>query len=161
MTRAILAVSAAIALALPAHARSKSVQCQDGTTSKSGRGACSHHGGVADSGTASAPSKSKSKARSKTSDANASNSDQSNDASKSKRSKQPAQSNDAAASNQGSEPGFFGRLMGRSAPAPRRKAPAQQGAPTARCNDGTTSYSQHHSGTCSGHGGVAQWLDQQ
>jgi len=30
---------------------------------------------------------------------------------------------------------------------------------TARCRDGTYSYSQHHSGTCSHHGGVAQWLD--
>jgi len=29
---------------------------------------------------------------------------------------------------------------------------------TARCNDGTYSFSQHHSGTCSHHGGVAQWL---
>lgn len=29
---------------------------------------------------------------------------------------------------------------------------------TAQCNDGTYSFSQHHSGTCSGHGGVAQWL---
>ena len=30
---------------------------------------------------------------------------------------------------------------------------------TALCKDGTYSYSQHHSGTCSHHGGVAQWLD--
>jgi len=29
---------------------------------------------------------------------------------------------------------------------------------TARCGDGTYSFSQHHSGTCSHHGGVAQWL---
>jgi hypothetical protein len=29
---------------------------------------------------------------------------------------------------------------------------------TARCTDGTYSFSQHHSGTCSGHGGVASWL---
>jgi hypothetical protein len=29
---------------------------------------------------------------------------------------------------------------------------------TAKCNDGTYSFSQHHSGTCSGHAGVAQWL---
>jgi hypothetical protein len=29
--------------------------------------------------------------------------------------------------------------------------------PTARCADGTYSYSAHHSGTCSWHGGVAQW----
>src|SRR5471030_771818 len=29
---------------------------------------------------------------------------------------------------------------------------------TALCRDGTYSYSQHHSGTCSHHGGVATWL---
>lgn len=30
---------------------------------------------------------------------------------------------------------------------------------TARCNDGTYSFSQHRQGTCSHHGGVAQWLN--
>lgn len=29
---------------------------------------------------------------------------------------------------------------------------------TARCRDGDYSFSRHHSGTCSGHGGVAAWL---
>ena len=29
---------------------------------------------------------------------------------------------------------------------------------TARCRDGTYSYSQHASGTCSHHGGVATWI---
>lgn len=29
---------------------------------------------------------------------------------------------------------------------------------TAKCVDGTYSFSQHRSGTCSHHGGVAQWL---
>ena len=29
---------------------------------------------------------------------------------------------------------------------------------SAKCADGTYSFSQHHSGTCSHHGGVAQWL---
>ena len=29
---------------------------------------------------------------------------------------------------------------------------------TARCQDGTYSFSQHRQGTCSHHGGVAQWL---
>lgn len=29
---------------------------------------------------------------------------------------------------------------------------------TAKCTDGTWSFSQHHSGTCSHHGGVAEWL---
>lgn len=38
-------------------------------------------------------------------------------------------------------------------------SPSQQypGA-TAICNDGTPSYSAHHQGTCSHHGGVASWL---
>jgi hypothetical protein len=43
-------------------------------------------------------------------------------------------------------------------------APAALAGPpagaTARCADGTFSYSLHHSGTCSHHGGVAQWLHQ-
>jgi hypothetical protein len=29
---------------------------------------------------------------------------------------------------------------------------------TAECKDGTYSFSQHRSGTCSGHGGVKRWL---
>jgi len=29
---------------------------------------------------------------------------------------------------------------------------------SARCRDGTYSFSEHHSGTCSHHGGVATWL---
>jgi Protein of unknown function (DUF3761) len=41
-------------------------------------------------------------------------------------------------------------------------AASGDGAPpgaTARCRDGTYSFSQHHQGTCSHHGGVAAWLD--
>jgi hypothetical protein len=40
-------------------------------------------------------------------------------------------------------------------PVHARTAPA--GA-SARCNDGTYSFSQHHQGTCSHHGGVSEWL---
>jgi len=29
---------------------------------------------------------------------------------------------------------------------------------TAKCADGTYSFSKHHRGTCSHHGGVSQWL---
>jgi hypothetical protein len=43
-------------------------------------------------------------------------------------------------------------------PAATASASAPPGA-TARCRDGTYSFSHHHSGTCSHHGGVAQWLD--
>ncbi|HYS39331.1 MAG TPA: DUF3761 domain-containing protein [Pseudonocardiaceae bacterium] len=38
------------------------------------------------------------------------------------------------------------------------QAPAAPAGATARCQDGTYSFSQHRSGTCSHHGGVAQWL---
>jgi hypothetical protein len=33
------------------------------------------------------------------------------------------------------------------------------GGATAQCNDRTYSYSQHRSGTCSHHGGVARWIN--
>lgn len=39
--------------------------------------------------------------------------------------------------------------------------PGTTGTPagaTAICRDGDYSFSTHHSGTCSGHGGVRQWL---
>lgn len=35
---------------------------------------------------------------------------------------------------------------------------SQPAGATARCRDGTYSFSQHRSGTCSHHGGVAEWL---
>jgi hypothetical protein len=43
-------------------------------------------------------------------------------------------------------------------PAPQTTAPAAPAGATAICNDGTYSYSQHRSGTCSHHGGVRVWL---
>jgi hypothetical protein len=41
-------------------------------------------------------------------------------------------------------------------PAHSRSGAKPQGA-TAQCRDGSYSFSQHHSGTCSRHGGVAHW----
>jgi hypothetical protein len=40
---------------------------------------------------------------------------------------------------------------------PTTKANAAYGRVTADCRDGTHSYSHHRTGTCSGHGGVAEW----
>jgi hypothetical protein len=37
------------------------------------------------------------------------------------------------------------------------QSPSAQ-SPSAKCRDGTLSYSTTRSGTCSGHGGVAEWL---
>jgi hypothetical protein len=39
----------------------------------------------------------------------------------------------------------------------RRPSKDPRGA-TAKCRDGTYSYSRHASGTCSHHGGVARWI---
>lgn len=39
----------------------------------------------------------------------------------------------------------------------KRPSSSAAGA-TARCRDGTYSYSRHASGTCSGHGGVRTWI---
>jgi hypothetical protein len=37
---------------------------------------------------------------------------------------------------------------------------SQSVGPTAKCRDGTYSYSHHRRGTCSHHHGVAKWLRQ-
>ena len=42
-------------------------------------------------------------------------------------------------------------------PQPVATAVTPGGGATAQCSDGTYSYSQHHQGTCSHHGGVAVW----
>ena len=55
--------------------------------------------------------------------------------------------------------GYYVNRDGKTVPRPcgnSRDEPAPQGA-TAVCRDGTYSYSLHHSGTCSGHGGVQSW----
>jgi Protein of unknown function (DUF3761) len=84
--------------------------CKDGTTSTAtGRGACSGHGGVQKSA--------------------------------------PAASSSAASSSSAPAP----------APAPASVPAAPAGA-TAKCTDGTYSKAKTHSGACSQHGGVAQWL---
>ncbi|WP_175715869.1 DUF3761 domain-containing protein [Burkholderia ambifaria] len=43
------------------------------------------------------------------------------------------------------------------APAHSKSGRVPEGA-SARCRDGTYSFSRHRRGTCSGHGGVAAWL---
>jgi hypothetical protein len=42
--------------------------------------------------------------------------------------------------------------------APSRSISGQPDGATARCGDGTYSFSHSRSGTCSRHGGVGQWL---
>jgi hypothetical protein len=121
------------ALALPSAAETT---CKDGTTTTStGKGTCSGHGGVQKSAsTTAAPAAAPEK---------------------------PAAPAAAAAAPAAAAP---------AAPAAAKSSTATKSAPaatgntsaagaTAKCKDGTYSKSAHHSGTCSKHGGVAEWLD--
>jgi hypothetical protein len=118
----LLAASMTIfALALPAGAADSTAPttCADGTTSTAtGKGACSSHGGV-----------------------------------------QKAPKTPAAAPAPTAAPAAAPAAAPPAAAAP--KATGGNTDPTgatAKCKDGTYSKSQHRSGTCSSHGGVAEWL---
>jgi hypothetical protein len=138
----------ALALVIaPAVAEAKSkktaatVECKDGTTSKAGRGACSHHGGVA--ATKDAAPERADKPAATTKDAVPERADK------------PAAAPPAAPSSARDA----SRSQGRAAPTTERAPSAPNaGQPTARCKDGTMSYAKQHSGACSHHGGVAEWL---
>ena len=152
------------------------VQCTDGTIGTAGRGACSHHGGIARS-TQSAPTQgAANRALPPTERA------PDNSASKSpwsifggkRKDPAPAQSGNAqsapprsarnapVANPQDLPAQDIPAPQGRTVPmarSPRQSNAPATAAPMAKCRDGSVSYSAHHSGTCSGHGGVAQWLD--
>lgn len=106
------------------------VVCKDGTSSKGGRGACRGHGGVDKSGGAKASAAPAAPAPKAATSAPA---------------PAAAKAVPAAATT-------------KAAPA-AASADESKGTPTAKCKDGTLSYSKHHSGSCSSHGGVAEWLD--
>jgi hypothetical protein len=53
--------------------------------------------------------------------------------------------------------GYYKNVSGHCVKRPRKSAKAPKGA-TARCRDKTYSFSEHASGTCSHHGGVAVWI---
>ena len=52
---------------------------------------------------------------------------------------------------------YYKNVNGSSVHSPAYTSTVPAGA-TAQCGDGTYSFSLHHSGTCSHHGGVASWL---
>jgi resuscitation-promoting factor RpfB len=53
--------------------------------------------------------------------------------------------------------GTYVNSKGQTVPRPENCSAAPKGA-TAQCRDGTYSFSKSRRGTCSHHGGVAQWL---
>jgi hypothetical protein len=104
--------------------------CKDGTTSTvAGKGACSHHGGVMKPvATAATPA--------------------------------PAA---AAAAPAAASPAPAAAASASASPAaPAKSAGSAAGTDptgaTAKCKDGTYSHAKSHSGACSHHGGVADWL---
>jgi hypothetical protein len=120
-----------LAMAMPSFAADPApTTCKDGTTTTStGKGTCSGHGGVqkaakAKPATAAAPA-----------------------AAAPAPAAAPAASTTAAKSSTATK----------SAPTTAASNTDPTGA-TAKCKDGTYSKSAHHSGTCSSHGGVAEWL---
>lgn len=58
------------------------------------------------------------------------------------------------------EHGHYTNKSGQSvhSPAHSKDGKVPPGA-SAQCRDGSYSFSQHHSGTCSGHHGVANWMN--
>ena len=126
------------------------VKCKDGTESQAGRGACSHHGGVAATGAAAAPAN-----------------QPAGRVSEPKAPAAPAQApRNAPPSSEWQGP--IGSVPPPNAPrssshpnghpSGNAKQPPT-GRPTAQCRDGSWSYAQHHSGACSRHGGVSRWTD--
>ncbi|HLQ13947.1 MAG TPA: DUF3761 domain-containing protein [Steroidobacteraceae bacterium] len=106
------------------------VTCKDGTSSKGGKGACSHHGGV-QKGAASAAATPAAAA-----DYAA-----------------PSAATTAPAT---SAPSYS---KGTSSASTTKSSATTAGAARAKCKDGTLSHSKQHRGACSHHGGVAEWLD--
>jgi Protein of unknown function (DUF3761) len=177
--RSVIIFASCLAL-IPSVAQAKTkttdeaqVQCKDGTMSKAGRGACSHHGGIA----ATAPDESdKASPSSKraASEATQQSEVQCKDGTTSKAGRGACSHHGGVAATAAQsdaknvEPSRTdqNRQPPASQAAPQGRAPAAipqkgpAGQPTARCKDGTMSYSQHRSGTCSRHGGVAEWLGQ-
>jgi hypothetical protein len=129
--------------------KAANVRCEDGTTSVAGRGACSHHGGVQNE----PPARTEPRA----------------DTERAPKSTENVRCEDGttsiagrgACSHHGGVQGEARTRADRRADNQTERIPTPERAPgqaTARCNDGTYSYSLHHRGACSHHDGVATWL---
>jgi hypothetical protein len=178
LSRTLLMIGMTLALGLggaTTHAESNAaaVTCKDGSTSAAKRGACSHHGGIAKAGETAPPKKAAPAAEAPAAPAPAS---ASNAATVTCKDGTTSAAGRGACSHHGGI-----AKAGETAP-PKKAAPARAEAPaapapasaapkdttgkntdptgaTAKCKDGTFSHSPRHTGTCSHHGGVGEWLD--
>jgi len=145
-----LFLTAAVALVPFALNAQATTTCKDGTTSSAtGKGACSGHGG-ADKSAKTAKVDAKVKSKAAKADVKA---DVKADTKAPKADAKVAKSEAKATTT-----------VAKSATAPVRtasKTTASNTDPTgatAKCKDGTYSHAQTHRGACSRHGGVAEWL---
>jgi uncharacterized protein DUF3761 len=162
----------AFALALPARSADPAAAtlCADGTTSTAtGKGACSSHGGVQKaSKTTAAPAAPAATAPAAPTPAAAPATPASGAV------KTCTDGTTSTATGKGACSGHGGVLKGSqsksaaaSTAAPTTATPtvaagsSDPAGATAKCKDGSYSKSQHRSGTCSSHGGVAEWLTAQ
>jgi Protein of unknown function (DUF3761) len=140
LTVALAGFALAAVFALPVQAADTSgpVTCTDGTTSPhGGQGACSKHGGIKKDGAA---AKAEAAAPAPA----------------------PAAAPKPAAA--AAPPAAASKPAPAAKPAASTATPAHSvnndaAGATAKCKDGSYSHSTTHSGTCSKHGGVAEWLD--
>jgi hypothetical protein len=148
----------------------ESVTCKDGTTAKAGRGACSHHGGVAKGAETATPTPSAApkQAPSETETVTC------KDGTSAKAGRGACSHHGGVAKAGETAPAPAAPPSPRAAaPAPAAPAKVGTGSPhasasgadpsgaTAQCKDGSYSDAKHHTGACSRHGGVAKWLDGQ
>ncbi len=126
------------------------VTCSDGTTSTAGRGACSGHGGVR-------------RAAKKQHESLSARAKRTWNDKVARKPKAEPRRDEAASRAKESER----RVQARTPAAPERRSSASaRGADNddpagaiARCRDGKYSHARSHSGACSRHGGVADWMD--
>jgi len=139
LTLALSGIVLAAACSLPVYAADTptTVTCTDGTSSAGGRGACSGHGGISKSSSAPAAAPAKPAAPAAA----------------------PAAAAKPAAPAATATPAAPAAAAKPAAAAPKAASNTDPTGATAKCKDGTYSHAKSHSGACSKHGGVGDWLD--
>ncbi len=149
---ALLSLALALPVPLWSQAPTKTVTCKDSTMSKAGKGACSHHGGVA-TAKAAVPEKTPVKPATTATVT-------CNDGTTSKPGKGACSHHGGVGAAPANPPAAIPGIPALPVTA-KAKTPAPSNAPadaTALCKDGSYSKAQHHRRACSKHGGVQQWL---
>jgi hypothetical protein len=142
-----------------------SVACKDGTTSRVQRGACSHHGGRANTDPVGSKTSAKEAEAFEVGTRFRCHDGSSAPKGRGACSHHGGVDKAAASDNPRSMTARSGTMS--SAPRPDNSHSEPMSAPnaalpgvaTARCKDGTLSAKKNESGVCSDHGGVEQWLD--